>query len=260
VIGIKYWCVLYPVLLGAAVGAETVGPAGTGPTGGFDVTYSNGELKIEASKVSLPDILNRVAALMHIRIDIPPDAVLRPIPFFKCGPAAPQEVLDSLLRTSHWNFAIQTKDANSNAIETVLLFGPSNKTPEPEPVTREPRSSFAVRSDAVPKTEGLDAGGQSQPQQQATDVTSEVPADLPAKSETDPPAGSSEASAQHTQAATSLLPQSDGQSRPGALAPPSSLNPQTIASQLQKMYQQRMQIVEPVRQTSSPDSSVSPNR
>jgi hypothetical protein len=34
-------------------------------------------------------------------------------------------------------------------------------------------------------------------------------------------------------------------SRPGALAPPASLTPQSINQQLQQMYQTRMQMIQP---------------
>jgi hypothetical protein len=44
---------------------------------------------------------------------------------------------------------------------------------------------------------------------------------------------------------SSLQPDPSALSRPGALAPPQSLSPQSINTQLQQMYQTRMQMIQP---------------
>jgi hypothetical protein len=83
------------------------------------VSYQNGLLTIVAQNSILGDILRDVRKLTGASIEIPPNASERVVA--RLGPAAPRDVLASLLNGSSFNYVMVGSSSNPTSIVSVVL-------------------------------------------------------------------------------------------------------------------------------------------
>lgn len=83
------------------------------------VSYQNGLLTIVAQNSTLGEILRDVRKLTGASIDVPPNATERVVT--RLGPAAPREVLASLLNGSSFNYVMVGSSSNPSSIVSVVL-------------------------------------------------------------------------------------------------------------------------------------------
>jgi hypothetical protein len=205
------------------------------------ISFTDSELTIELSNVSLGEVLTKVAALTHVKVDVPPEANERHLARVKVGPGPVREVLASLLREMRFNYVIQDSDTDPLTIQGLVVLPPQANTP-------------TSADDSRPAAAGARFGPRLETQERI-----EALSRASAKSEESSPAASQdnaapESNSNDTTAAAAApemqsnpVPSVETSSgpRPGAMAPPSNLNQDTINQQLQQMYQQRMQLNQP---------------
>jgi hypothetical protein len=208
------------------------------------ISYVGGQLRIDAFDVTLADVLAKVAALTGVIIEVPAGAKNERMPVVELGPGTARQVLAELLSDSTFDFLIQSSSADPAKLQSVLLMPKDKKgggTAAADGSGRPPRSPFARASaqpEAVPDSP---QAGTAVPESSSVNTVAEA---MPA----DPSPPTAQASAlpdQPMQLPSTLQPDPSALSRPGALAPPQSLSPQTINTQLQQMYQTRMQMIQP---------------
>jgi hypothetical protein len=206
------------------------------------ISYVGGQLRIDAFDVTLTDILSKVAALTGVIIDLPAGAKNERLPVVELGPGTARQVLAELLSDSTFDFLIQSSSADPDKLQSVLLIPRDKKgAAAADGSARPPRSPFARASaqpEAVPDNPQPEAAA---PESSSVNTVAEA---MPAAPST-PPAQAAALPDQPMQLPSTLQPDPSALSRPGALAPPQSLSPQTINTQLQQMYQTRMQMIQP---------------
>src|ERR1035441_7363778 len=210
------------------------------------ISYVDGQLRIDAFDVTLADVLTKVAALTGVIIDLPAGARNERMPVVELGPGTARQVLAELLSDSTFDFLIQSSSADPDKLQSVLLMPRDKKgggAATADGSARAPRRPFA-RASAQPEAPVPDSP--SQPETAATESSSlsTVAEVMPAAPFT-PPAQAAAMTDQPMQLPSTLQPDPSALSRPGALAPPQSLSPQSINTQLQQMYQTRMQMIQP---------------
>jgi hypothetical protein len=197
------------------------------------ITYTGGQLKIEALNSTMAEVLAKVSSLTGVKIEVPEGASTERMPIVELGPGPAREVLASLLSDSDFDYLLLASDADSDKLESVVLM-PRGKRGTPAGPGRSPFSQVARTTlPPSPKPDEQLVAENSAPAP-AENTTS--PATTSSAAEGDPPP----ASAPRTVSPVPLTP--DPSNRPGALTPPSSLTPQSMSQQLQQMYQQRMQL------------------
>jgi hypothetical protein len=200
------------------------------------ISYVGGQLKIDAFDSTLADVLTSVSTLTGVSIDIPASARTERMPVVELGPGTARQVLAALLSDSTFDYLIQSSSTDPDMLQSVLLMprekkGAGSNTAEARPL----RSPYARQPEApVP-----DPPAQPQPDVAAPEAIALNPS--PAAPQADPPPTSAAALPNQPMLAPAQ-PDASGITRPGALAPPQSLNSQSIKQQLQQMYQQRMQM------------------
>jgi hypothetical protein len=236
-------CLITIFLVAAPVFGQTVETAGLGTTAvrrmsasAPSVAYQDGQLEITATETSLGEILRRITAATGTRIDIPASANMELIPFVRLGPGAPRAIVASLLRDSDFDYLIQGTTGDPDSIASVLLIA-RDKTPIE--ASRPARSTSPYARAAAPP-----ASPDRTPEPQRETVAAAEPA-------SDPPPAAVEEPVPDARARPAASLGNDGP-RPGALAPPTSLDSQTIIQQLQQMYQQRVQMLQQDRQGTAP--------
>ena len=214
-------------------------PADKRPTVATKISYVEGQLRIDAFDITLADVLTKVADLTGVIIEIPPGARTEHLPVVQLGPGTARQVLAELLSDSTFDFLIQSPSADPEKLQSVLLIPRDKKgggATTADGTARPPRGPSALAAaqpEAVPDIAAPEASSvntvaeampvaPSTPQAQAAALP-----DLP------------------TQLPSSLQQNQSAASRPGALSPPPSLTPQSINTQLQQMYQTRMQMIQP---------------
>jgi hypothetical protein len=228
----------------APVPAQTVSappPLEKCPTVPAKISYVAGQLRIDAFDVTLADVLQKVAALTGVIIDLPPGARNERLPVVELGPGTARQVLAELLSDSAFDFLIQSSSADPDKLQSVLLMPRDKKgggTTTADGTARPPRGTSAMAAaqpEAVPDNP-----------QPGTAVleSSSVNAVAEAMPST-PPAQAAALPDQPIQLPSSLQQDPSALNRPGALAPPQTLSPQGINQQLQQMYQTRMQMIQP---------------
>jgi len=98
------------------------------------VTYSEGELTINAPNSTLVDILRAVRQQTGAEMDIPGNPGDRVVGHFGPGPA--RDVLAALLNGSRYNYVLLGSATNPNALEHVILtaqIGGADTAPRPQP-------------------------------------------------------------------------------------------------------------------------------
>ena len=187
------------------------------------ITYVGGQLRINALGSTLADVLTRVAALTGVNIDIPAGAESERMPVVELGPGPARQILASLLSDSDFDYLIQASDADPEKIHSVLLM------------PRGKKGGGTNGSDAVARAS---RGPAPPPEAPVPDSPAPAPPEIPAPDASSltqsPPPVQPDLSGQPL-----LQPDTSNPAKPGALAPPAALNPQSINQQLQQMYQQR---------------------
>jgi hypothetical protein len=204
------------------------------------ISYVDGKLRIDAFDVTLADVLTKVAALTGVTIEVPAGAHNERMPVVELGPGTARQVLAELLSDSTFDFLIQSPSEDPEKLQSVLL------------IPRDKKGAGAAAADATAHPpRGPSAMAAAQPEAPVPDspLPSQPDIAAPAASSlADPSTPAAQASALPElplQRSSTLQPDPSGLSRPGALAPPQSLSPQSINQQLQQMYQTRMQMNQP---------------
>jgi hypothetical protein len=102
------------------------------------VSFSNGQLAINAQNSTLGDILRAVRNQTGATVDVPANATERVVGNFGPGPA--RDVLSSMLNGSHFDYVLLGSATNPDALEHVILIVKSNTT---EPAAGEPETASA---------------------------------------------------------------------------------------------------------------------
>jgi hypothetical protein len=212
------------------------------------ISYVDGQLRIDAFDVTLADVLTKVAALTGVIIDLPAGARNERMPVVELGPGTARQVLAELLSDSTFDFLIQSPGADPDKLQSVLLIPREKKgggTAAADGTARPPRGPSALAA-AQPEAPVPDSPLPAQPEIAAPAASSlnAVAEAMPADPST-PPAQAAALPDQPMSLPSSLQPDPTALSRPGALAPPQTLSPQSINQQLQQMYQTRMQMAQP---------------
>ncbi len=228
------WC--SPAQVGApanSANAET-GLAGNGrpQTGQMKVVCSGDQLTIAANGFSLSTILSEVSRCSGAKID-GSEAAARTKLFETIGPAPIQEVLASLLDATGINYVIQVSDSNPRKVATVMLLA---------------RTERGAAGDSI--EDAARAGGRRtllKPMQQESRM--EEPAADQGIPSADVGGGDARpAEAPEPAAAPMERPQSSGarvSSPAGDAAPaPSQMNVQDRIAEMQRMFEQRKQMVQ----------------
>jgi hypothetical protein len=218
-------------------------PSEKRPTVATKISYVDGQLRIDAFDITLADVLTKVADLTGVSIEIPPGARTERLPVVQLGPGTARQVLAELLSDSTFDFLIQSPSADPEKLQSVLLIPRDKKgggatTDATGRPPRGPSALAAAQPEAVPDN--------PRPETAALESSSvnTVAEAMPAAPST-PPAQTAALPDLPMQMPSSLQPDPSASSRPGALAPPPTLTPQSINQQLQQMYQTRMQMIQP---------------
>ncbi len=230
------------------------------------VTCKNDQLTISADNSTLRSILASVQTCAGIQIDIPESTAGSRI-FEELGPGPVRQVLASLLNGSSFDYVIGSSEASPQKVETVLLMARSkDTTARPEvadrPMTASRRAWMQTRQNRAASlnvdesTMAIDDS--SSP---AADEAAAAPAEAPATTaSTATPAADSappaDAAAAIAPAAGSMVgPLSTSPAQSASLANPSLDSGKSTAeriSDMQQLFQQRSQLNQTQRQTSSP--------
>jgi hypothetical protein len=216
------------------------------------ITYLGGQLRIDAFGATLADVLTRVAALTGVIIDVPAGAKNERMPVVELGPGTARQVLASLLSDSTFDYLIQSSSTDPDKLQSVLLMPREKKgggTAVADATGRPSRSTYAMAA-AQPEASAPASPVPAQPEIAAPEATAlnSVPEAVQADPSTPPTSAVPDASVP----LPSAQPDPSGLTRPGALAPPQTLSPQSINQQLQQMYQQRIQMIQPGGQAAQP--------
>ncbi len=229
------------------VPAQTVSappPSEKRPTVPAKITYVGGQLRIDAFDVTLSDVLAKVAALTGVNIEVPAGAKNERMPVVELGPGTARQVLAELLSDSTFDFLIQSSSADPDKLQSVLLIPRDKKggAAAADASARLPRSPFA-RASAQPETPVPDSPAPQPDIAAEANSLNSIAVATPADPST--PSAAPAMPDLPVQLPSSLQQDPTALSRPGALAPPQSLSPQSINTQLQQMYQTRMQMIQP---------------
>jgi hypothetical protein len=219
-------------------------PSEKRPTVVTKISYVDGQLRIDAFDITLADVLTKVADLTGVIIEIPPGARTEHLPVVQLGPGTARQVLAELLSDSTFDFLIQSPSADPEKLQSVLLIPHDKKggaAATADGTARPPHGPSALAAaqpEAVPDNPRPETAA---PAASSLNAVAEVtPADP-----SPPPAQAAALPDLPTQLPSSLQQNQSALSRPGALAPPETLSPQSINTQLQQMYQTRMQMIQP---------------
>ena len=219
-------------------------PAEKRPAVPTKISFVGGQLRIDAFDVTLADVLAKVASLTGVNIEVPAGTKNERLPVVELGPGTARQVLAELLSDSTFDFLIQSSSADPDKLQSVLLMPKDKKGgAAADGSARPPRSPFA-RASAQPEASVPDSP--SQPDTAAGESSSLNTVAVAMTADPSPPPAQAPAMPDLPLQLPSTLQQDPSAlSRPGALAPPQTLSPQTINTQLQQMYQTRMQMIQP---------------
>jgi hypothetical protein len=219
-------------------------PSEKRPTVATKISYVDGQLRIDAFDITLADVLTKVADLTGVIIEIPPGARTEHLPVVQLGPGTARQVLAELLSDSTFDFLIQSPSADPEKLQSVLLIPRDKKgagAAAADGTARPPRGPSTL---AAAQPEAVPDSPQPEPAAPAASSLNAVAGAAPADP-SPPPAQAAALPDLPTQLPSSLQQNQSALSRPGALAPPETLSPQSINTQLQQMYQTRMQMIQP---------------
>jgi len=129
-----------------------------------DVTFTGGQLTINAPNSTLGDILRAVRKQTGATVDMPGNSLERVVGKF--GPGSPRDVMTSLLNGSHFNYMLVGSPSNPSGLDRVILtqktggeVAQANANPAPNQQTPPaPQEGFVDMSEDAPE-------GQQQPDQ-----------------------------------------------------------------------------------------------
>lgn len=229
-----------------------------------EISYADGQLKIDALNATLADVLAKVAALTGVKIDLPEGAASEPMPVVDLGPGPAREILASLLRDSNFDYLILASDKDPEKIQSVVLMAREKKgsgTNATEAVARPIRSPYSRAAAPPPRPEEVappDPPAPVQPENTVAGVNSpNAPTQADPSASSPSPQPDSSASSLSTQPDLSVPPPFGQPLQTNIpptfpVPPPAVMNQQNINQQLQQMYQQRMQMVQQDRQIGQP--------
>ncbi len=225
-----------------------------------EVTYEDGQLTINASNSTLGDILNAVRSVMGADIDAPPKASREKMAA-KLGPGPAREVLSSLLSWTDYNYLIQASDSDPNGIQSILLTARS-KSPGSVPTRTGREQAFgasphtALQPNARIKEEAAsDDSGEEQALDSRKALSGAGVEPAPGAAPLSP---ASPAAASASTAGSQPAP-ADSQDPPAEIAQSSKADsgddhaPKNSERmmQLQSLYEQRKQMIEDTRKSTS---------
>ena len=259
------------LFLFAGIGAAQTGPVARPAATAQGISYTDGQLTINVLNTTLAEVLNTVAKLTGVTIELPAGAGAEKMQIVELGPGPARQVLASLLSESNFDYLIQAADNEPESIQSVMLMprgkkdGTPGAIPGPGNPLRNFRSAVTAAATPAPPPEEPPAPVPATPA-----VADNVPAGLtpvdpsapppqpqvpapPPQQPVQPAYAPLDPSALPPQAALDQpLPQGlnadPTTSRPGALTPPPVMNQQSISQQLQQMYQTRAQMNQVGRQ------------
>ncbi len=189
------------------------------------ITYVDGQLTINATNMTLADVLSKVAALTGMKMDLPPGVGVEPMPLVALGPGPARQVLASLLSDSNFNYLIQAADTDPEKIQSLMLL-PQDKGQKGEPPGAPGHSPYVRAARAEAPAPDPEPVAQVEP---VVAQQSEAPPTPPASH------------------APTLEPGQLNIPKVSPVPVPTDLSPQSISQQLQQMYQQRAQMVQQER-------------
>jgi len=235
-----------------------------------EISYIDGQLKIDALNATLAEVLAKVAALTGVKIDLPEGATSEPMPVVDLGPGPAREVLASLLRDSNFDYLILASDKDPEKIQSVVLMTRDKKGSGAnaiEAVARPIRSPYSRAGAPPPRQDEPappDPPAPVQPESTVAGVNSPNGPTQPDPSAPSPaPQPDSSTSSLATPPDLSVPPPFGQPLQTNIppvfpVPPPAVMNQQTINQQLQQMYQQRMQMLQQDRQIGQPAVPANP--
>lgn len=229
-----------------------------------EISYVDGQLKIDALNATLADVLAKVAALTGVKIDLPEGATSEPMPVVDLGPGPAREILTSLLRDSNFDYLILASDNDPEKIQSVVLMTREKKGSGAnaiEAVARPIRSPYSRAAAPPPRQEEPappDPPAPVQPENTVAGVNSPNGPTQPDPSAPSPsPQPDSSTSSLSTQPDLSVQPPFGQPLQTNIppvfpVPPPAVMNQQNINQQLLQMYQQRVQMLQQDRQIGQP--------
>ncbi len=234
------------------------------------VSFDGKQLTIMADNATLSDILAAVRACMGADIDIPASASHERMAA-RLGPGPAREVLSSLLGWTDFNYIIQASDTDSEGIQTVVLTRRQNATAVgatgnpgsyaaqqsrstrrgvaepnfPIPEAAEPEESPVPTAPATAEIQSAPVvqPGPAQPGlAQPAEVAPSGPAQPGSADQQSAAAGQQPPPADMPAAAAALQAMPDSQTAPGAPDSNSNQTRDGMIQDLQRMYQQRLQM------------------
>jgi hypothetical protein len=190
------------------------------------ITYVDGQLRINVLDQTLAEVLAKVSSITGVSIEIPPGASSERMPVVDFGPGPARHVIASLLGDSNFDYLIQASASDPDKVQSVMVISRDKDKKGGAAVLAKASAPASKQDDApavvafeTPATTVADAGAQAPP----TAPEPTAPRIPPMQSDI----------------ANAL--------KGGSPPPPASLDAQSINSQLQQMYQQRMQMVQQER-------------
>jgi hypothetical protein len=199
------------------------------------VTFQDGQLSINASNVSLSDVLFAVRAATGADIDVPLNASSERVTA-QLGPGPARKVLADLLGWSSFDYIIQGSDDDPLAVQSItLMIRIKSGTPATSAVaaSANPRSNY--QNPSRPEPENTSAPASDPPA--AVEPHPDQPVAAAAPDNPDPPA-----SVQPKVQPVATQPWGSGSA--------AGKSPSDMIQELQQMYQQRRQLQEQQNQAS----------
>jgi len=225
-----------------------------------EVIYEDGQLSINASNSTLGDILAAVRKVMGADIDMPPKAS-RERMAAKLGPGPAREVISSLLSWTDYNYLIQASDSDPDGVQSILLTA-RTKSPNANPTRAarvqasgawapQPRASARTKEDAASDSSDDDQAAASPGPQSAT--AAEQVAQGSSQPAATPAVASASASAPPATADSQEAPAEIAQSSKSETGDNQAPKSSERIMQLQSLYEQRRQMIQEARKSSSQD-------
>ena len=211
------------------------------------VTYEGGQLTIRAYNVTLAEVLQKVAALTGVKIELPEGTPAEQLPVIEAGPGPARQVLADLLSDSAFDYLIQGSDADNEKLVSVMLLlrGKSNGPTAIEAAARPPRGPLGRGNTAPVPQEALvpDPPAASQPEITTADANAPTPPAQPDQQAAAPAQPNLSTPPAYGQPLQTNIPKTF------PVAPPATMDQQTVNTQLLQMYQQRVQQIQQGRTT-----------
>lgn len=129
------------------------------------VSFSAGELTINAPNSTLGDILREVRKQTGASIDIPGNATERVMGVFGPGPA--RDVLSTILNGSHFNYVLLGSVTDPSGLDKVMLFSKPAAEPNQQAENAQSQPPPQAPAAGVQAAEGLDFGNDQSADNQA---------------------------------------------------------------------------------------------